>query len=157
MGADAHRLSFDVRIESLRRIPQRAQRSLTAAVIPHARDNRAARAGDARHRPHARRRIAHEVDDELREGGIERVIRKRQLLPGAEPNVDARVACTGRLDERFRRIDRDDRISADAGDELRGESAGPQPTSITRCPASTPARSASCGESSTEYRPMNWS
>ena len=32
---------------------------------------------------------------------------------------------------------------------------GPQPTSSTRWPAATPARSASCGASSTEYRPMN--
>ena len=75
--------------------------------------------------------------------------------PQTEPNVGARIACTGRLDERLRWIDRGDGIGADPGDELRGERARPQPTSITRCPASTPARSASCAESSTEYRPMN--
>ena len=56
---------------------------------------------------------------------VERVVRERQLLRGAEPNVDARMAGTSGLDERLRRIDRDDRIGSDAGDELRGERARP--------------------------------
>ena len=65
------------------------------------------------------------MDDELREGSVERVVRERQLLRGAEPNVDARIACAGGLDERLRRIDRGNGIGADTGDELRGERAGP--------------------------------
>ena len=35
------------------------------------------------------------------------------------------MAGTGGLDERLGRIDRDDRIGSDPGDELRGERAGP--------------------------------
>ena len=65
------------------------------------------------------------MDDELRKSSIECVVRERQLLRGAEPDVDARVACTGGLDERLRRIDRGDGIGADPGDELRGERARP--------------------------------
>ena len=67
----------------------------------------------------------HEVDDELGKSSIECVIRERQLLRGAEPDVDARVPGTGGLDERLRRIDRDDRIGSDPGHELRRERARP--------------------------------
>ena len=94
--ADSQRLPRDPGIERPGRVPQGAQRPLAAAVIPHAGDNSAARTGHACHLPHTRRRVAHELDDELREGRVERVVRKRQLLRGAQPDVDAGVACRGR-------------------------------------------------------------
>ena len=113
MRADEPRLALDRRIEGPGRVPQGLRGPCTTAVIPDARDNRAARPGDASHLPHAGCRVGHEVDDELRESSIERVVRERQLLRGAEPDVDARVACASGLDERLRRIDRGDRLGAD--------------------------------------------
>ena len=56
---------------------------------------------------------------------VERVVRERQLLGRAEPNVDARIAGSRSLDERLRRVDGGDGIGADAGDELGRQRARP--------------------------------
>ena len=82
-------------------VPVHAQRPLTAAVIPHARCDDASLTGDARHLAQPRYGIRHEVDDELREGGVELVLAERQLLGGRTLHRDARVAFADSLDERL--------------------------------------------------------
>ena len=61
-------------------------------MIPDARDNRPPGRVTRAISPTPAAGSCHEVDDELGKGSIECVIRERQLLRGAEPNIDARVA-----------------------------------------------------------------
>ena len=62
--------------------------------------------------------VRHEVDDELRDRGVERVVRKRKVLGRRLFHRDAGEALARRLDERLRRIDGGDRVRADAPDQL---------------------------------------
>ena len=114
MGAPSFDSSSTVGVELPGRVPERAQRPLTTAVIPDACGHGPARPGHACHLRHARRGIAHEVDDELRERRVERVVRERQLLRGGEPDVDsgwrARAASTNGSDGSTA----DDGVRADA-------------------------------------------
>ena len=45
------------------------------------------------------------MDHQLREGRVECVVREGQVLGGGLLDVDAGVACAGRLDERLGRVD----------------------------------------------------
>ena len=94
--------------------------------------------------------VRHEVDDELRDRGVERVVRKRQVLGRRLIHRDAGESLARRLDERLRRIDGDDRIRADAPDQLGRERTRAAADVEDALPFATPARSASWGASWTE-------
>ena len=95
------------------------ERAAAAGVIPDARRHRAARAGDAPHLAKPGDGVGHEVDDELGDRRIERVVGEGEGLGGRLAHVDARVPGARRLDERRGRIDRGDGLGAEPGDELR--------------------------------------
>ena len=132
------------------------QGPLAAAVIPHGRCDDAPIARDARHLAQPCHGIGHEVDDELRERGVELVVGERQLLGRRALDRDSRVAFPDGVDERLGWIDGRDGFLAEPMRTSSAVSApGPQPTSSTR--PSAPAKSANSGPSGTEYRPMNLS
>lgn len=70
-GTGKLRLIPDLGVEFARRIPEQAERPLTAGVIPHACRHDTARAGDARHFTEPLCGVFHEVNDELRENTVE--------------------------------------------------------------------------------------
>src|SRR5207237_5793740 len=72
-------------------------------------------------------RVGHEVDYELRERGIEAPVRKRQVLGGRLPDVDAWIALARRSDEGLGRIDGSDSGRPESRDELSRQCAGPAP------------------------------
>ena len=104
-GTGKLRLILDLGIEFARRIPEQAERALTASVIPHACRHDAAWTNDAYHFAQPICGICHEVNDELRESCVECLVRERQLLCRRKSHVDARVTVSGRRDERLGRID----------------------------------------------------
>ena len=106
------RLVLDVGVELARGAPERAERSLPAAVIPDAGCDDAVSPGDARELAQPGDRICHEVDDELRQGGIERGVLERELLRRRAADVDPGVALPGGGDERLRGIHGRDRLGA---------------------------------------------
>ena len=115
------RLVLDVAIELACRVPEEAERSLTAVMIPDACGHDASIAGHAGHLAQAHNGLAHEVHDELRHGGIEGPILERELLRGRSSHVDrgkARVCCG---DEAVGRIDRSDGRGPEAPDQLGGQ------------------------------------
>ena len=67
---------LDLGIELARRIPEQAERALTASVIPHARRHDSAWANDAHHFAQPLSGICHEVNDELRENSVECLVRE---------------------------------------------------------------------------------
>ena len=79
-GTGTLRLILDLGIELARHIPEQTERGLTASVIPHARRHDTAWAHDAHHFAQPLPGICHEVNDELRENSVERLVRKWQLL-----------------------------------------------------------------------------
>ena len=93
-------------------------------MIPDARRNDTAATGHAAHLAEARRRIAHEVDDELRERRVERAVLERQALRLGPSHVDARIALPRGLDEARRRVDGRHGFCADSAHELARQSAG---------------------------------
>ena len=103
-GTGTLRLILDLGIEFARRIPEQAERALTASVIPHACRHDTAWANDAHHFAQPLSGICHEVNDELRENSVECLVRERQLLCRAKSHVDAGVTVSGRRDERLGRI-----------------------------------------------------
>ena len=82
------------------------------------------------------------------------VVGERQVLGRRLQHVDARVARPRGRDERLRGIDGRHGAGPSRATSSAVRAPGPQPTSSTRWPARTPAKSASCGESCVEYRPM---
>ena len=64
----------------------------------------AARADDAPHLGDARRRVVHERDDELRERGVEALVRPRQVLGRRLVHGDVGQPLAQRRDERRRRV-----------------------------------------------------
>ena len=116
---------------------------MTTGVIPDARRDDTVPPGHAGHLGEPRDRVLHEVDDELREGRVERFARERQPLGGRLPDVDARVASPRRGNERLGRIDGRHRPGPSRPTSSPVSAPVPQPTSRTRCPARIEARSAS--------------
>ena len=80
-------------------LPEPAERPAAAGVIPHARRHDAVAARHARHLPQPGHGLRHEVDDELRQGGVERPIVEGQLLRGRTLDLHARVALSQGSDE----------------------------------------------------------
>ena len=97
------------------------------------------------------------MDHELGNGGVERVIAERQVLCRRQLDVDARQACPDRLDEGLGRVHRSDRRRPEPSDQFRRECPRPasdiEDTLIVFGPL-TLAKSASCGASGIEHRPM---
>ena len=142
-------------VELARRLPELSERPLATTVIPDARSDDAVPARHPRHLGQTRDRIRHEVDDELCKRGVECSVREWQVFRGRPADVDTGIAHSDRGHERFRGSaaatdDAPTRVTSSAV-----SAPGPQPTSSTRWPARTPARSANSGESRREYLPMN--
>ena len=108
-------------------LPEQAEWAVPAGVVPDARCNDAVAAHDARHLGQPRHRIRHEMDDELREGRVERAVCERQPLGGCLVHVDPGESRPNGGDERLGRVDRGDGRGAQPCHELRGERAGPAP------------------------------
>ena len=104
-GTRKLRLIHDVGIKLARRLPKQAQRPLATPVIPDTSGNDTVPPRDARHVGQAGNRVCHEVDDQLREGGVERPIRKREVLRGPLQHLDAGEACPRGRDKRLGRVD----------------------------------------------------
>jgi hypothetical protein len=93
-------LVLRVGVDRVHGLPEHAERTLPAGVVPHAGRDGAAGPRHARHLPQSGDRIPHEVDDELRERGVERSVLEGQLFGGIEAHVDTRVALPCRGHER---------------------------------------------------------
>ena len=63
-----------------------------AGIVPDIQRHRAARPHDAPHFRKRARRIRNEIQDEVRDGGIDRAIRQRQRLSIADPEGQAQIA-----------------------------------------------------------------
>ena len=102
-------------------------------MIPDAGGHDAPLARHPRHLPQPRDRVGHEVDDELRQRGVELAGGERQLLGRGTLHVHAGVALARRRDEGLGRIDRGARKpSPDRATSSVVSAPGPQPTSSTR-------------------------
>jgi hypothetical protein len=99
------RLILDVAIKLACRCPELAERPVAAAVIPHARRDDTMLARHARHLAQSRDRVCHEVNDELGQGGVERLIAEWELLRRGASHGHPGVALSSCCDEGFRRID----------------------------------------------------
>ena len=122
-GAREMRFVVDVRVELTRRTPEQAERALTASMIPNACGDDTVAPGHTRHLGQSRDRIRHEVDDELGEGRIERVVRERQLLGGCLLHVDSGVARSSGGDERLGGVDGGHGRRPEPSDQLSRQSA----------------------------------
>ena len=78
----------DVGVELARDVPADAERTAAAVVVPDARGDDATRSGDPRHLPQPADRVAHEVDDQLGQGGVVRVVGEGEVLRGPGAYVD---------------------------------------------------------------------
>ncbi len=74
------------------------------------------------------------MHDELREGGVERMVGEGQVLRRGTPDVDAGVPRTRSLTERLRRIGGGDRLRSEPPDELGGQRSRPAPDIERRLP-----------------------
>ncbi len=117
------RLILDLGVEFARRVPEQAERALTASVIPHACRHDTTWANDAHHFAQPLAGICHEVNDELREHSVESLVRERQLLCRPKSHVDAGVTLSGRRDERLGRINSRNEVRSQSPYQLGGESA----------------------------------
>ena len=107
--AGALRLSFAVAIELVGRVPEEAEWSFAAGMIPDACGHDSFLAGYPGHLAQARDRVLHEVNDELRERGIEDPVLERELFGGRSSHVNRGIARLCRGDEGVGRIDGTDR------------------------------------------------
>ena len=84
-----------------RGIPESSQQPHLAGVVPDGSAYDSAGLRDAHHLGQAPRRIAHEVDDELCQHGVERAVAERQRLGGSDADIRPRYAGAAALDERL--------------------------------------------------------
>jgi hypothetical protein len=98
--------------------------SRVISVVPDGGGHDASVAGDAQHLIHAALRIAQEVQDQLGEDGVERVVGERELLGCPRTNIGGRKALGERRHEGPRRIDCCHVLLADDAREHPGELAG---------------------------------
>ena len=76
-------------------MPEGREGRLTARMIPNARCNQAAVAGDTCHFSQATYGIFHEVNDELGQGRVELAVGERQLFSCCDADVDSGMTRTG--------------------------------------------------------------
>ncbi len=123
-GAGEVGLIVDVGVELTRGVPEEPEGALAPTVIPDARRDDTIPPGHAGHLGQPRDRVLHEVDDELREGRVERVVREWQPLGWRLSNIDARMARPRRGDERLGWVDGRHRCRSQPRDQLGRERAG---------------------------------
>ena len=111
-------------IERSSRLPEEAEWSSAAGVIPHACRDHPALAHHASHLPHSRKRVRHEMHDELGQGGIEAAVVERKVLCGGADDIDLGVACTGNVHERLRWVHGRDAAGIESARELAGKRTG---------------------------------
>ena len=121
----APRFVLNAGIELSNRRPEQAERTPPTGVVPNARDDDPARAGDSRHLTQAADGIRHEMHNELREGNVELGIGKGQLLRGGTSDVDAGVTLTGGHHKCLRGVDGRHRLGGESRYELAGQGARP--------------------------------
>ncbi len=92
---------FDLGVELARRFPIHAERPLSTGMIPDAGCNDAMLASHARHLAQPGNRVCHEMNDELRQGRVERLVWKRQVLRRGTFHVDPGMALSSCGNERF--------------------------------------------------------
>jgi len=73
-------------------VPEMPHHLHPAGIVPDIQRHRAARPHDAPHFRKRARRIRNEIQDEVRDGGIDRAIRQRQRLSIADPEGQAQIA-----------------------------------------------------------------
>jgi hypothetical protein len=117
-------LILDLRIKVTCDLPEQAERTSPARMIPDARSHDSSPSRHACHLDETTDRILHEVNDELRQGGVERTILERQLLCRRTPSADT-MALSNRSDEDLRGVDRRHRGGADASNQLGRQRARP--------------------------------
>ena len=117
----ALRFVCDIRIELTGDLPERPERPALPTVIPDTGRHDPAFTRNPGHFAEARDRIVHEVDDELRENRIERLVRKRELLGRRLLHRDLGLPLAEHLDERLGGIDRGDGGWTDTAHQLRRE------------------------------------
>jgi hypothetical protein len=132
-------------VEPMHRVPERREWGLLARVIPDGCRDSSSVAGDARHLGQSTHRVLHEMDDELGERCIELIVSERQLLRGSDLHLNSWMPLSGSDGELVRRVNRstDDvprRVTSSVV-----SAPGPQPTSSTRWPDETWAKSAKVG------------
>ena len=93
-------------------------------MIPDAGRNDTVVPGDTRHLCQSLVRIRHEMDNELRDGRVERQGRKRQSVCGRLQYLDAGVALPSSGDEGVRGVDGRNSRRPHARDQLRREGPG---------------------------------
>ncbi len=118
------RLILDVRIQLPRRLPKQAERPLAASVIPNAGRHDTVLTHHARHFAKPPDGICHEVNDELCQRRVERLISKRELLRRGASHADPGVALSSCCNERLRRIDGRNGGRSQPPDQLCRECAG---------------------------------
>jgi hypothetical protein len=91
-GTRELRLILGVAIELERSLPKHAERPLAAGVIPNTRCDDTMLARHARHLAKPPDRLRHEVNDELCQRGVERLVSKRQVLRRSALHADPGVA-----------------------------------------------------------------
>ncbi len=123
-GAHQARFVVDLRVELTGCSPQRAEWTLTASVIPDASSHDTVLPRHAHHPRHARGRVQHDVDNKLRQGNVERLVRERQLLCGCLLHADRRMALPRGRDKRLGRIDRRHGSRPNPSDQLGRECTG---------------------------------
>src|SRR5439155_8734482 len=100
-GTRELRLILDVAIELTRSLPKHSERPLAAGVIPNTRCDDAVLARHARHLAKSHDRVRHEMNDELCQGGVERLVSKRQLLRRSALHADPGMALLSCHNEGF--------------------------------------------------------
>jgi hypothetical protein len=100
-GTRKLRLILDLGIKLVRCLPEQAEWPLAATVIPNARCHDTTLARHARHLTKSHDGVCHEVNDELCQGGVERMISKRQLLRRSASHADPGVALLSCCNEGF--------------------------------------------------------
>jgi hypothetical protein len=128
-------LTLDLRVKVTRRFPEHAERTSPVRMIPDARSHDSSPSRHACHLDETTDRILHEVNDELRQGSVERTILERQLLCRRAPSADT-VALSNRSDEDLGGVDRRHRGGAQASNQLGRQRARPGAdieNALTRC------------------------
>jgi len=124
-GAGQRGLVLHRKAEVASGTPEAGYRRPLAGVVPYACRNDAVASCNSRHLAQTRNRVGHEVNDELRERGVELAVLERQRLRWSAADVGVGVPCLRGGDKWLGWIDGRDRLGSEPRDELGGERAGP--------------------------------